>query len=147
MQSREKDGLIFVRLFPDENIYEQLQVVCEQHNVKTAVVISGIGQLKHVKLGYFREKGNYLLQKFHKALELLSLAGNVIQQKGEYLFHFHAVLGDEKKRALGGHLIDGMVEITNEIVLLKSDLSLERRTEDKTGLKGIYLDLDGLNDE
>lgn len=140
MQSKEKNGMIFIRLFPDENICEQLQMACERHNVRTAVVISGIGQLKRVKLGYFREKGNYLPEEFPEPLELLSLAGNVILQEGEYIFHLHVVLGYENKRAVGGHLIDGTVEITNEIVLLKSDMDPERRPEEKTGLKGIYLD-------
>ena len=140
MQSKEKNDLIFVRLFPGENIYDQLRLACQKHNVKAAIVISGIGQLKRAKLGYFREKGNYLPEEFPEALELLSLAGNVIWQEEEYLFHLHVVLGDEKKQAIGGHLIDGTVEITNEIVLLKTDIDLERRLEEKTGLKGIYIE-------
>ncbi|MDP7265137.1 MAG: DNA-binding protein [Candidatus Thermoplasmatota archaeon] len=140
MQSKEKNGMIFIRLFPDENIYDQLRIACQQHNVKAAVMISGIGQLKRAKLGFFREKDDYMPEEFNSPLELLSLAGNIIQQDGEYLFHFHAVLGDSKKRAIGGHLIDGTVEITNEIVLMKSDIALERRPEERTGLKGIYLD-------
>jgi len=140
MQSKEKNGLVFVRLFPDENIFEQLRIACQRHNVKAAVVLSGIGQLKQAKLGYFKDKNNYLPEEFPETLELLSLTGNVIRQEVEYLFHLHAVLGDEKKRAIGGHLIDGTVEITNEIVLLKSDIELERRPEEKTGLKGIYFE-------
>ena len=52
MQSKEKKNIIFVRLFPDENVNEQLMEVCISHDVRTAVVISGIGQLKNTKLGY-----------------------------------------------------------------------------------------------
>jgi len=51
------------------------------------VVISGIGQLKDLKLGYFREKGHYAPEAFHETHELLSLSGNVIKQDGGYLFH------------------------------------------------------------
>ena len=84
MQSKEKDNLIFVRLFPDEDIYECLKEACKKHNVETAVVLSGIGQLKHFKLGYFKEKGNYVPQLFEKPHELLSLTGNISKQGEEY---------------------------------------------------------------
>ena len=32
------------------------------------------------------------------------------------------------------------VEITNEIVLLKTDVGIKREVEDKTGLKGLFLE-------
>jgi len=140
MQSKEKDNLIFVRLFPDEDIYECLKEACKKHNVETAVVLSGIGQLKHFKLGYFKEKGNYVPQLFEKPHELLSLTGNISKQGEEYNFHLHAVLGNEEKNAIGGHLIEGKVEVTNEIILLKTNFKFKRKLEKVTGLKGMFLE-------
>ena len=66
MQTKEKDNLIFVRLFPDEDIYEKLEEAVKKYNVETAVVIAGIGQLNNFELGYFKEKGNYIPQLFTK---------------------------------------------------------------------------------
>jgi len=140
VQSKEKDNLIFVRLFPDENIHHKLKEVCKKHKVETAVVLSGIGQLKHFQLGYFKEKGNYMPEEFAKPHELLSLSGNISNQEGEYNFHLHAVLGEEDKSVVGGHLIKGEVEVTNEIVLLKTDLKITRKLEEATGLEGMFLD-------
>lgn len=140
MQSKEKDDLIFIRLFPDEDIHEKLIEACRSHNVKTAVVISGLGQLKKFQLGYFKEKKNYAPQRFDKPYELLSLTGSICSQNGDYILHLHAVLSDEKKNAIGGHLIEGKVEVTNEIVLLKMDINIERRLEEETGLKGLFLE-------
>lgn len=140
MQSKEKDGLIFVRLFPGEDIHRELQRVCNKHRVETAVVLSGIGQLKQFRLGYYRAKGDYAPAEFEDAHELLSLTGNVTKQEGEYIFHLHAVLGDEDKYAIGGHLIAGIVEVTNELVLLKADLKAKRILEAATGLKGMFLE-------
>lgn len=139
MQSKEKNNLIFLRLFPGEDIYEELKKVCKTHNVETAVVLSGLGQLKDFQLGFFKEKGNYLPQDFQKPHELLSLTGSISKQEGDYELHLHAVLGDEKKNAIGGHLIKGKAEITNEIVLLKTDLKIKRIPEESTGLKGLFL--------
>jgi len=140
MQSEEKDNLILARLFPGEDIYQELKEICNKHRVETAVVLSGIGQLKQFQLGYFKEKGNYVPQEFAKPHELLSLSGNISNQKGEYKLHLHAVLGNEDKGVIGGHLIKGEVEVTNEIVLLKTAVSITRRLEETTGLEGMFLD-------
>ena len=65
MQSKEKNNMIFMRLFPDEDIQEKLKEACRLHDIKTAVVLSGIGQLKKIKLGYFKK---YNLVKFFKTI-------------------------------------------------------------------------------
>lgn len=140
MQSKEDNNIIFIRLFPEEDVNEQLNEACVQYDVKTAVVISGIGQLKKVQLGYFKEKGNYTPENFDKPLELLSLTGNICKQENEYIPHLHAILGDEKKNAIGGHFINGKVSITGEIVLLKTNFAVNRKLDKKTGLKNLYLE-------
>jgi len=112
MQSKEKNNLIFIRLLPDEELQEQLKKV----------------------------KGDYSPETFDKPYELLSLTGNICLQDGEYLLHLHAVLGDENKQVVGGHLIKGTVEITNEIILLKMPMGVKRKFEENTGLKGIYFE-------
>ena len=140
MQSKEKSGLIFIRLFPGEDIYQTLNKVCQKHRVKTAVVLSGVGQLKKFKLGYFREKGDYAPEEFAKPHEMLSLAGIISEHEGDYNFHLHVALGNETKGVVGGHLIKGTVEVTNEIVLLKTDLAVTRKLEESSGLQGMFLE-------
>lgn len=140
MQSKEKDGLIFIRLFPGEDIYQALKEACRKHRVETAVVLSGVGQLKQFKLGYFKEKGDYTPEEFEKPHELLSLTGSISNQEGDYNFHLHVVLGNEEKKVVGGHLIRGEVEVTNEIVLLKTDLKVKRELEESSGLQGMFLE-------
>jgi predicted DNA-binding protein with PD1-like motif len=140
MQSKEEDNLIFVRLFPGEDIYHELEQVCQKHEVRTAVVLSGVGKLKQFELGYFKEKGDYSPEGFEKPHELLSLTGSISSQKGKYNFHLHAVLGNKEKNVVGGHLIKGIVEVTNEIVMLKTSLKLKRKLEESTGLQGMYLE-------
>jgi len=139
MQSKEKENIIFIRLFSDENIHEKLKEVCKKHEVKTGIIISGIGQLKNVKLGYYKEKGDYTPEEISKPVEILSLTGNICKEKDEYLFHLHAVLGNEKKNAIGGHLIEGIVGILAEIVIQKTNLDIKRKLDKITGLKTIDL--------
>jgi len=140
MQSKEKDNLIIIRLFSNEDINKKLIDACKFYNVKTAIIISGLGQIKKFQLGYFRKKNNYIIKKFNKPYELLSLTGNICYQNDEYILHLHAVLSDENKNTVGGHLIEGKVEITNEIALLKTDLEIKRVLEENSGLKGLILE-------
>ena len=140
MQSKEKDNLVFLRLFQDESIYDCLKLVCEKHKVKTAVVLSGLGQLGLFELGFFKAKGDYAPQKYAVPYELLSLTGSISLQDSKCEFHLHAVLGGEQKQVLGGHFLNGIVSITAEIVLLKTDLEIKRQTEEATGLRGLFLE-------
>ena len=139
MRTKEKQNLIFIRLFKNENVNYKIKEACKLHKVKTAVVLSGIGQLKNVKLGYFKKKEDYTPDLFKSPYELLSLTGNICRDKDGYLLHLHAILGDEKKNTVGGHFIEGQVSITCEIVLLKSDMDIKRELDEETGLKSMVL--------
>ncbi len=139
MQSLEKDGLIFIRMFPGEDFYKSLEEACRKHSIKAAVVLSSLGQLKHFKLGYFVKKGDYAPQSFPEPYELVSVNGVIHEQNGEYEFHLHAAFGGKEKQTVSGHLIEGTVEITNETVLLKSGAVLNREEEKETGLRGLFL--------
>jgi predicted DNA-binding protein with PD1-like motif len=139
MQSREKNNLIIIRLFKGEDLFSSLKKIAQKHKIKTAVVLQGIGQLKNFKLGYFKKKGNYMPQEFKKPYELVSLTGTIIKSQKDYDFHLHAVLSDEKKKTCAGHLFNGEVSVTNEIIILKTEIRAKRKLEKETGLKGLYL--------
>lgn len=134
MKSAKDNNIIFVRLQPDENLIDCLQKICHQYTIKSAVILSGIGQVKKVTLGYFKKKGDYSPKKFSDVYELLSLSGTIIHQNDEYLTHLHAVIGDIDKNGFGGHLIEATVEVTNEIVILATQLNAVRRKSETTGL-------------
>jgi len=52
----------------------------------------------------------------------------------------HSVLSNEQKQVVGGHFINGIVSITAEIVLLKTNLKITRCLEPATGLSGLFLE-------
>jgi len=136
--SSKKDNLIIARFFPNENVIEKLAEVCKKHQVKTGVLISGIGQLANFELGFFKEKGNYLPQKFETPHEMLCLSGFISLNKvGEYDFHLHGTLSGPDKSVVGGHFINGVVSITLEVTILKSEIKIKREVEEETGLKGL----------
>jgi len=140
MQTKEKKNIIFVRLSPKESIVEQIKDACKTHNVSSAVILSGIGQLEKAEIGYFKEKGDYSPETFEKPLEILSISGNICKKENEYLPHLHIVLGDEKKNSVGGHLLKGTVSVTAEIVILKTNVDFKREFDETTGLQNMVLE-------
>ena len=140
MQSNEEHGLIIARLITEEDIFQSLKEICRKHEVVNAIILSAIGQIKQFTLGFFTGK-EYLSQDFINIHELLSIQGMISwsAQENDYQFHLHAVVGNEEKQAFGGHLFKGKVQVTNEIVILKTHIKVKRKKEE-TGLLGLYLD-------
>jgi predicted DNA-binding protein with PD1-like motif len=124
MRSDEKGNLIFVQLFPDEEINEKMSEICVKHDIKTAVIVSCIGQIKKAKVGYFKKKGYYSTTTFEKPMEIISLTGNIIKHKKDFISHLHICLADENKNVYGGHFIEGFIGFTGEIIMLKSDVKM-----------------------
>jgi len=140
MQSVKKENLIFMRLLPEEDVNRQLINVCKKYKISTAVIISAIGQIKKVKLGFFKKPGNYSPKLISRPLEILSLSGLINKEDNDYNLHLHIIVGDENKKALGGHFIEGLISITAEIVLLISDVNIKRKKNNKTGLKDLVIE-------
>jgi predicted DNA-binding protein with PD1-like motif len=138
MQSVQENNIIIARFFPGEDLFQSLGEVCKKHNIKTAAIVSALGQLKEFKLGYF-DGEKYEYQEFKNTYELLSISGIISWSETEkvYKFHMHSVLSDESKRSIGGHLFKGVVEGTNEIVLLKTGIKTIREKDENTGLQGL----------
>jgi predicted DNA-binding protein with PD1-like motif len=137
MEYRESEGLVMARLHQDEDIFESLEKVCSACGVRTGVVLSGIGMLKQSELSFYVKQGRYATMQFPEALELVGLTGNILLQEGEYKFHLHATLASKTKEALAGHLSRGTVNVTNEIVILKTDIPARRVMDDATGLMAL----------
>lgn len=137
MEYYEDKGLIMARLHQDEDLFESLKEVCRACGVRTGIFISGIGMLKQAELSFFVKQGRYATVLFPEPLELVSLSGNIILQDGEYHFHAHAVLAKESKEAVAGHLSKGKVNVTNEIVIMKSDIPARRDIDAATGLMAL----------
>jgi predicted DNA-binding protein with PD1-like motif len=141
MQSIEEKGLIIIRLFTDEDLIHALKDICGQRRVQTAVVVSAIGQIKNFKLGYF-DGEKYLTRDCPEVHELLSISGIVSRspQGNGYDIHLHASVGRSDHQVLGGHLTQAVVQATNEIVLMTTDLKVQRRFDQTTGLMGLFLE-------
>jgi predicted DNA-binding protein with PD1-like motif len=137
MEYRETDSLILIRLYHEEDLFDSLRKVCSESNLRTGIIVSGVGMLKQAELAYFVSSGRYAPALFPEPLELVSLTGNIVFQDGEYHMHLHAVLADSEKSTVAGHLSKGKVNVTNELAILKTSIEARRRLDEATGLMAL----------
>jgi hypothetical protein len=101
---------------------------------------TGIGAFSQVVLGYYDwEKKEYLKIPIDEQVELVSLIGDVALEKDQPKIHAHVVVGKRNGVTAGGHLLEGNVRPTLEIVLTESPAHLRREFDPVSGLALIRL--------
>jgi uncharacterized protein len=102
----------------------------------TGAHFTGIGAFQHVRVGYWDvQQKDYRPIDINEQVEVLSLAGNVARgPDGEPRIHAHIVVGKSDGSAHGGHLLNGIVRPTLEIVVTEVPTELHRNSDPDTGL-------------
>jgi hypothetical protein len=143
MKSRllsDRGDRTFVLVFDkgDEVMAELLAFVRREKIVSAH--FNALGAFSDVTFGFFeRERKDY--QRINLGqVEVMSLVGNVAAtEDGEPKIHAHVVVGKQDGTAHGGHLFDGRVWPTLEMILIQMRESLARKVDDETGLALIAL--------
>jgi predicted DNA-binding protein with PD1-like motif len=111
-----------------------LKQFAEQHGLGAAQ-ITGIGAFRDVALGYFDWEGKeYRKIPVNEQVEVLSLIGDVAQERGQPRVHVHIVVGRSDGTTRGGHLIEGHVRPTLEVILTESPAHLRKEHDAESGL-------------
>jgi predicted DNA-binding protein with PD1-like motif len=72
--------------------------------------------------------------RIDEQVEVLSLVGDVTMDEGKPKVHAHVVVGKADASAHGGHLIEGHVRPTLEVVITETPRHLHRRFDAASGL-------------
>jgi uncharacterized protein len=117
----------------DEVIGELGKFVREQE--VEAASLTAIGAFSGAVLGYFQwETKQYKKIPVDEQVEVLSLLGDVAVGDQGPTLHLHAVLGKSDGSVVGGHLIEGYVRPTLEVILIQPPSYLRKRKDPETGL-------------
>ena len=101
---------------------------------------TALGAFSSAVLGFFDvEEKEYRKIPVDEQIEVLTLVGNVTLDTGEPKVHAHAVLGRADGTTRGGHLLEGRVRPTLELMLTESPVQLRRRFDPDAGLALIRL--------
>lgn len=100
-----------------------------------ATQFTAIGAFSRVVVAYFDwTTKEYRHIPVVEQVEVLSLVGGVTLEKGTPKVHAHVVIGKADASAHGGHLVEGVVRPTLEIVLTETPAHLKRRFDAESGL-------------
>jgi predicted DNA-binding protein with PD1-like motif len=123
----------------DDEVKESLLRFATENGLRGAQ-IAGIGAFSEVTLGFFdRQKKSYQEIPVKEQVEVLSFAGNIAGKDGKPMLHAHVVVGKRDGTAHGGHLLNGRVWPTLELIVTETPAHLHRLKDDETGLPLIDL--------
>lgn len=127
-------------LDPGDEVLSSLRDFAMREGV-TAAQLTAIGAFSGAVLGYFDwNTKQYRRIPVEEQVEVVSLIGDVaLGDDRRPALHIHAVLGRSDGSALGGHLLEGHVRPTLEVVVTESPAHLHRRKDEETGLALIRL--------
>ena len=117
-----------------EEVVQGLTAFASRERLR-ASQITAIGALSDVTLGYFdRETRQYRHIPVREQVEVLSLLGVVTLDGEKPKLHGHIVVGRRDGSAHGGHLLEGHVWPTLEVIVEESPAYLQRTLDPASGL-------------
>lgn len=108
----------------------------------TAASVTAIGAFESATVGWFDfETRSYRRIPVIQQCEVLSAIGDIaVSDTGRPVLHIHAVLGLSDGQTRGGHLMDGIVRPTLEIIVVETPGYLRRTKREELGIALIDLD-------
>ena len=106
-----------------------------------AASIAAVGAFEHAVVGWFdRAAKDYRRIRVDEQCEVLSLLGDVAEGQDGPILHMHTVLGLSDGTTRGGHLLEGKVFPTLEVVVTQTPAQLRKVMRPDIGIALIDLD-------
>jgi len=138
--NRNGESTFALVLATNDEVVQCLTKFASEQKV-TAAHFTGIGAFSSVVLGYFDwKRKDYNRIPIDEQVEVVSLVGDIALSKEKPMVHAHVVVGKADGTAHGGHLLEGRVRPTLEVVLVESPAHLRRSHDAASGLALIDLD-------
>lgn len=127
MDSKLVDEDWFVRIDPGEPLVRSLADAAARHGINAAVIVSGVGMLSEVEIGFFDAAlDDYRRSTIRGVHDVSSIQGNITMRDGSSIAHVHAVFNDESYKTFSGHVMEAICHITMEVFLSVSPISIRR---------------------
>jgi predicted DNA-binding protein with PD1-like motif len=132
----ESEGLrtFALVLTTGEEVMSAMTSFATEHQLR-ATQFTAIGALSRVVVAFFDwTTRQYRNIRVDEQVEVLSLLGDVTLDQSKPKVHAHIVLGKADASAHGGHLVEGLVRPTMEIIMTETPGYLRRRLDPESGL-------------
>lgn len=127
-------------LIPDENddIFQLLSDCAVQMNLQSALV-SGIGSIKNIELGFYNHEALRLEKKLFTAIhEIASLQGSITYSENTPFIHLHGAFSDATYQTIGGHMISAQAGAALELYITPLSGKVSRVWDDKLKIRRIH---------
>lgn len=143
--------VLFTRLRPGEDLFGRVKEICEENDLRRAVILASIGSLCNVT--FVNPRPNAAMpfdpstmlgvQELPGPFELLTLEGTVFPLVGEFgdlrdgdpVVHLHATLSSKTGEVTGGHMRKATVFTTVELFLAR--IKGSRAVKQKSVVSGL----------
>jgi predicted DNA-binding protein with PD1-like motif len=134
VEYKKYNGTWVIVLKKGDKIIEKLSEFIDAEQIMGGYMY-GIGAVSSVEIAHYdlAEK-KYSSKTFKEPLELLSLLGNVAFKDNEKIVHCHIILGRDDMSLFGGHLVEGTIGVTCEIVFNELDGQIPKKEDPDIGL-------------
>ena len=134
MDIQKNGDYIILRIAKGEEILSALKQITQDHRLKGAF-FSGLGVGQDLILGYYdSHRKTYVKKLFEGEYEFTNISGNIALFEKEIVVHCHVTISNDQFHAFGGHLFQGTVPATCEIMVLPFKKPLKRKKDSRTGL-------------
>lgn len=131
---RIDDRHYVVRINKDEEVLEQLSLLCSKENIN-AGEIKGIGASNKVEIGLFNTSTKeYKTTVKEGMFEITSLLGNISRKDANVYLHCHINFSDASLNTYGGHLVKCYISATCEIIVTVLNGEIGRLFDEEIGL-------------
>jgi len=114
---RQHDGSGWIlRLDDGDDLVPALTTFATEERVGAAVITSGIGGLRRLRLGFWTGQ-EYSIREFPEFAELIALHGSIARADNAPSIHLHVAIGRHDYSLAGGHLIGAEVANLAEIAV------------------------------
>jgi uncharacterized protein len=122
-----------VVLYRGDDILSGMTEFAEKENIQFAQ-FNGVGAISSGRLGsYDRDKQMYHIYTVKQQAEIVSFVGNIGIYNGKQVVHVHMSISQSDFTMRGGHLFNGIVWPTLEIMVTTSPTAVYKAKEDDTG--------------
>jgi predicted DNA-binding protein with PD1-like motif len=139
MKSKKLDSGTVLIFDTGDEVVSALTKFAKEQKI-SAAHFTAIGAFSDVDIGYFDwQEKDYLKNQVNEQVEVVSLIGDIALDHGGPKVHAHVVVGKRNGTTMGGHLLEGHVRPTLELVLQESGEQLKRKFDPESGLALIDL--------
>ena len=140
LSQAENSRIFVVVLDAGDEAFKTISDFAAQENI-TAAGVTAIGAFEHATVGWFDfASRTYRKIPVSEQCEVLSAIGDIaVGDEGSPSLHLHAVLGLSDGSTRGGHLLDGLVHPTLEVMVTETPAHLRRRKTPELGIALIDL--------